>query len=99
MAEKPFFKKTKNGRFGGPWAGRIGRMGQKGVAKFRFGPRRTSGASFVKIGLGSWTVLRPSLVQSLLSTRELYKRDEASVSYNVDIHYMCIQGISISTNR
>ena len=66
IAKKPFFKKPKNGRFGGPWAGRTGRMGQKGVAKFCFGPRRTSGASFVKIGLGPPTVLRPSYVQSLL---------------------------------
>ena len=43
-------------------------MGRTGVAKLRFGPRRTSGASFVKIGLGPPTVLRPSYVQSLLSS-------------------------------
>ena len=55
MAKKPDFSKSKNGHFGGPWAGRMGRMGQKGVAKFCFGPRRTSGASFVKIGVGPRT--------------------------------------------
>merc|ERR1712020_717057 len=38
ISKKPFFKKPKNGRFGGPWAGQTGRMGRKGVAKFRFGP-------------------------------------------------------------
>ena len=42
-------------------------MGRTGVAKIHFGPRRTSGASFVKIGLGPPTVLRPSYVQSLLN--------------------------------
>ena len=52
MAKKRFFKSPKNGRFGRPWAGRTGRMGQMGAARLRFGSRRTSGASFVKIGLG-----------------------------------------------
>ena len=66
MAKKPFSKKPKYGHFGGPWAGRMGRMGRKGVARLRFGPSRTTGASFVKIGLGPPTVLRASYVQSLL---------------------------------
>ena len=71
MTKKPDFWKQKNGRFGRPWAGRTGRMGQTGVAKLRFGPRRTSGASFVKIGLGPPTVLRPSYVQSLLIVADI----------------------------
>ena len=43
-----------------------GRIGRKGVAKLCFRPRRTTGASFIKIGLGLPTVLRGSLLQSLL---------------------------------
>ena len=68
-AKKQLFKKPKHARFGRPWAGRTGWMGQKGAARLRFGPRRTSGASFVKIGLGPPTVLRPFYVQSLLRGR------------------------------
>ena len=40
------------GRFGGPRTPCTGRMG---VAKYRFKPRRTSGASFVKIRVGPRT--------------------------------------------
>ena len=45
----------------------MGLNGEKGGFKFGFGPKRTPGASFVEIGVGPPTVLRPSLLQTLLS--------------------------------
>ena len=44
----------------------MGLNGRKGGFKFGFGPKRTPGASFVKIGVGPPTALRPSLLQTLL---------------------------------